>query len=70
MSIPLGLRAAAGSVSTGGWDLANATYNGTPVNFFYVGFQDSTPTGVFFKPDGTKMYVIGISGDDVNEYDP
>ena len=23
---------------------------------------------MFFKPDGTKMYVIGATGDDINEY--
>ena len=31
--------------------------------------QDTTPNGVFFKPDGTKMYIVGTSNDDVYEYD-
>jgi hypothetical protein len=35
---------------------------------FSVNAQESAPTGLFFKPDGTKMYVTGSSGDDVNEY--
>lgn len=28
---------------------------------------ESTPTGISFKPDGTKMYVVGESGDDLTE---
>lgn len=35
---------------------------------FSVGAQEATPYGVEFKPDGTKMYVVGTAGDDVNEY--
>jgi hypothetical protein len=35
---------------------------------FSVSAQETGPVGVFFKPDGTKMYVTGTSGDDVNEY--
>ena len=30
--------------------------------------QESNLEGLWFKPDGTKMYIIGRSGDDVNEY--
>ena len=51
-----------------GWDLSNAVYNGSPADKFFVGIQEGAPTGVFFKPDGTKMYIVGSSGDDVNEY--
>jgi DNA-binding beta-propeller fold protein YncE len=47
------------------WDISKAEFAG--INFS-VTSQETTPTGVFFKPDGTKMYVIGSSGDDVNEY--
>jgi len=36
---------------------------------FSVGSQETLPWGLFFKPDGTKMYVCGSTGDDVNEYD-
>jgi hypothetical protein len=35
---------------------------------FYVNPQESTPEAIFFKPDGTKMYILGRSGDDVGEY--
>ena len=31
--------------------------------------QDSSAESVFFKPDGTKMYVVGRSADEVNEYE-
>jgi len=47
------------------WDVSTASY----LQNFSVAAQDTVPTGVFFKPDGTKMYVIGATGDDVNEYD-
>jgi sugar lactone lactonase YvrE len=30
--------------------------------------QETAPTGLFFKPDGTKMYVIGTTSDRVFEY--
>ena len=38
------------------------------VSSFYVGGQETVPYGVTFKPDGTKMYVIGTSGDRVWPY--
>ena len=31
--------------------------------------QDGVAESVFFKPDGTKMYVVGRSADEVNEYE-
>ena len=65
--------AAAGSAGAGpapsGWtdpDLGNASYDSVS---FSVAGEDAVPEGLFFKPDGTKMYVLGASGDDVNEYD-
>ena len=48
------------------WDVAYTVYAN---NSFSVAAQETGPTGVFFKPDGAKMYVIGTTGDDVNEYD-
>ena len=50
------------------WNVANAEFLGANQNSFYVGEQEINPNGIFFKLDGTKMYVIGLSGDDVNEY--
>ena len=47
------------------WDITTATYIGN----FNVSSQETGLRNVFFKPDGTKMYIIGVVGDDVNEYD-
>ena len=63
------LQAAAGSGGGGPWDVAGAVYNGTPINRFSVAAQDTFPNGLFFKPDGIKMYVVGFTDQDVNEYD-
>jgi DNA-binding beta-propeller fold protein YncE len=46
------------------WDVSSASY----VQNFSVSAQETGPNGIFFRPDGTKMYVIGDTGDDVNEY--
>ena len=35
---------------------------------FSVGSQENNPKAVDFKSDGTKMFVTGATGDDVNEY--
>jgi hypothetical protein len=35
---------------------------------FSVATEEATVTGLFFKDDGTKMYIVGTTGDDVNEY--
>ena len=35
---------------------------------FSVAAEDTSPTDVFFSPDGKKMFVLGATGDDVNEY--
>tara|TARA_R110000868_G_scaffold128594_1_gene336764 strand:- start:198 stop:2603 length:2406 start_codon:yes stop_codon:yes gene_type:complete len=51
------------------WSLVDATFNGSPQNSFSVEPQDLSPTDVFFKPDGTKMYVVGNGGNKVIEYD-
>jgi hypothetical protein len=37
-------------------------------NSFSVTAQEATPTGLFFKPDGTAMYINGASNDRVNQY--
>jgi DNA-binding beta-propeller fold protein YncE len=50
------------------WNISKAVFNGGVYGQFSVAAQEATPTGIFFKPDGTKMYVLGSTGDDVNEY--
>jgi sugar lactone lactonase YvrE len=47
------------------WDVSSASY----LQNFSVSAQETAPSGLFFKPDGTKMYIVGSNGDDVNEYD-
>ena len=47
------------------WDLSTASYDSVS---FSVAAQDVNPNGVFFKPDGTKMYIIGYSSDRIYQY--
>ena len=54
-------------VMSSAWDISTAV--NTAGQQFLVGSQDTAPTGIFFKPDGTKMYMVGESSDYVNEYD-
>ena len=49
---------------TTGFDVSTASF----VDSFDVNAQDTAPTGLAFNTDGTKMFVAGGSGDDVNEY--
>ena len=47
------------------WDISTASYDAVS---FSVSAQDTTPSGLFFKDDGTAMYVVGNAGSDINEY--
>src|SRR3989344_1135349 len=47
------------------WDISTASF----LQVFSVATEDANPSGLFFKPDGTKMYVTGNIDDEVNEYD-
>jgi len=51
------------SLSTA-WDISTASFSQS----FSVSAQETNPTGLFFKSDGTKMYVTGDVGNDINEY--
>jgi len=46
------------------WDISTATF----VNVFSVSGQDTTPTGLYIKPDGTKMYMVGAATDTIYQY--
>ncbi len=61
------LAATAGLVDPA-WNVSKAKFLGAGVNFFYIGAQETASGGVFFKPDGTKMYVAGSTSDSVFEY--
>lgn len=49
---------------TTAWDVATAELEKT----FYVGNKDNTPTSIAFKPDGSKMYVLGFSNLKIYQY--
>ena len=48
------------------WNLSTATtgFTGTA----RIGNEEGTPSEIYFKDDGTKMYVTGTANDRVNEY--
>ena len=46
------------------WDVSTASYSQN----FSVATEETLPSDLFFKPDGTKVYMLGTTGDDVNEY--
>ena len=37
-------------------------------NFLSVSDEEALPRGITFNNDGSKMYIVGWDGDDVNEY--
>lgn len=70
------------NVNANAWDTSYAWQQSDPANTWDISVsnvdyrtassisaEDSTPSGLFFKPDGKKMYVVGDSGDEVLEYD-
>ena len=46
------------------WDISTAAF----VNVFNVSGQDTFISGIYIKPDGTKMYILGNSSDVVYQY--
>ena len=46
------------------WNVSGSVF----VDNYDVSAQDTTPTGIAFNPDGTKMYVVGGAGADVMQY--
>ena len=47
-----------------GFDVSTASYT----QAFSIAAQETTPSGIAFNTDGTKMFVVGTTGDAVNEY--
>ena len=47
------------------WDITTSTYSSKS---FSVAAQDGAPTGIWFKPDGTIMYVLGATNDIIFQY--
>ena len=46
------------------YDISGATF----VDAFSVSSQESDPRGIAFNTDGTKMFIVGSGGDEVNQY--
>ena len=46
------------------WDISTATF----LQLFSLASEESEPTGLFFKEDGLKMYIVGATGDEINQY--
>jgi len=46
------------------WDITSSSYSQS----FSYSSQDDNAKGIFFKPDGTKMYIAGWTNDKVYEY--
>ena len=46
------------------FDVSRASY----VASFSVNSQENNPLGLWFDPTGTKMFILGQSGKDVNVY--
>jgi len=49
---------------TTGFDISTASFTQS----FDFGSQESAPRGLAFNLDGTKMFMVGTTGQDVNEY--
>ena len=47
------------------WDVSTA---GAVEESFSVAGEDTAPQALFFKTDGTKLYVLGASSDEVHQY--
>lgn len=48
------------------WNINTATYSGTTINW---NTWDTAPEKFQFNQDGTKLYMLGNSADDINEFD-
>ena len=49
---------------TAAWDISTASF----VDSFSITSQDELATGLAFSKSGEKMFVVGNTGDDINEY--
>ena len=53
------------TTTTEGYNLENATYDVVTLS---VASQEGNPSGLTFNNNGTKLFIIGTAGDEVNEY--
>jgi sugar lactone lactonase YvrE len=54
-----------GANVTNNYDVANGSYDNVS---FSITSQDTAPTGIYFKPDGTKFYLSGRWNDAIYQY--
>lgn len=47
------------------WDITSALF----LQLLDVSTEEATPQDLFLKSDGTKLFIVGSGGDEVNEYD-
>jgi len=47
------------------WDVSTGSYANKSMS---VTTQENTPKGMHFKPDGTKVYIVGLTNDTVYQY--
>jgi DNA-binding beta-propeller fold protein YncE len=57
-------RLAATNYNSSAWDVSRAEF----FQSISVASRETSPTDLFFKPDGTKMYIIGSDSDRIIEY--
>ena len=48
------------------FDISNASYDGNDERF--TALQDTSPRGMAFSDDGTKMFVVGYTNKNINQY--
>lgn len=55
----------AGATVVVGKGLSESSYTST---FLGIGTVDTTPNGIFFKPDGTRLFFVGQTNDKIYQY--
>jgi hypothetical protein len=48
------------------WDVTTGEYDDN--KNFLINSQETVPTGMFFKNDGSKLYILGVSNDRIYQY--
>jgi sugar lactone lactonase YvrE len=56
---------AGGSAPASGWNISSTSYDSVS---FLISGQETSPSGMFFKPDGTGFYIVGAVNDTVYQY--
>ena len=56
---------AGGAAPAAGWNISSTSYDSVS---FLISGQETSPSGMFFKPDGTAFYIVGSVNDTVYQY--